>query len=201
MHSYIYEHKNGISLRKVEQEDLPLLKELKDESWFGTHHVAIVNMFNQQKWFEKISGDNSCYFLIAHDTKKNTDVGLYKIANIDNTNRCYDSAHDVFKHQRGKSFSKPVLEAGVDFGFEILNMHRINTEVLENNEASYKTAKYVGFSDEGVKRKSVWKVNQYLDSRMLGIIREEWVSLERVMAYGGCCNKSYEPKNTKNTKK
>ena len=195
MRSYIYAHKNGIALRKIEQEDLSLLKELKDESWFGTHNVAVVNMYNQQKWFEKVSSDSSCLFLIAHDTKSKEDVGLYKISNIDTINRCYDSAHDVFYKSRGKGYSKPVLEAGIDFGFEILNVNRINTEVLENNNASYKTAKYVGFVDEGVKRKSIWKVNGYLDSRILGIIRDEWKDLERVKNYNGCCNSSYEPKS------
>lgn len=194
MASYIYEHKNGISLRKVEFEDLPLLKELKDESWFGTHHVTIVNMFNQQKWFEKISSDASCLFLIAYNKETKQDIGLYKALDIDNTNRSYTSSNDVFKPYRGKGLGKLVVEAGVDFGFEILNVNRINTEILGNNEASFKIHKYVGFIQEGVKRKSTWRVNGYLDSRVLGILREEWNLLERVKSYGDCCNKSYVPK-------
>lgn len=197
MASYIYEHKNGIALRKVEFEDLPLLKELKDESWFGTHHVTIVNMFNQQKWFEKISSDSSCLFLIAHNIKTKQDIGLYKALDIDNNNRSYTSSNDVFKKHRGKGFGKLVVEAGVDFGFEILNVNRINTEILENNEASFKTYKQVGFVEEGVKRKSTWRVNKYLDSRVLGILRDDWLSLERVKSFGDCCNKGYVPKNRK----
>ena len=46
----MYIHKNGICLRKIERSDLPKLKELKNESWFGTHHVTFLNDYDQEKW-------------------------------------------------------------------------------------------------------------------------------------------------------
>ncbi len=44
----MYIHKNGLSLRKLERNDLTLLKELKNESWFGTHNISFVNDYDQQ---------------------------------------------------------------------------------------------------------------------------------------------------------
>ena len=87
---------------------------------------------------------------------------------------CQQSQH------RGKGYGKTVLEAGVDFGFEILNMNRIDTEVLENNFASMKTALYVGYVKEGIKRKAIHKCGEYLDSIVLGILKEDWSILDRV---------------------
>lgn len=190
----MYKHKNGITLKKLEKEDLPILKNLKNESWFGTHNISFVNDTDQQNWFQSLNANKSL-FLIAYKTDTDEQIGLYKIQNIDWINRRYDSAHDVFENQRGKGYSKPVLEAGIDFGFEVLNMHRIDTEVLENNLASYKTAIYVGFIQEGIKRKCIHKCGEYLDSNFLGIIRNEWKELQRVKNYGGICNVSYTPKN------
>ena len=135
--------------------------------------------------------------LKAIDTKNNEIVGLYKIQNIDWINRKYDSAHDVFINHRGKGYSKPVLEAGVDFGFEVLNMNRIDTEVIENNIASLKSALWVGYIEEGIKRKCIHKCGEYLDSITLGILKDEWVNLSRVKNYQGICNISYLPKNKK----
>ena len=194
----MYKHKNGIELRKIRKEDLSMLLELKNESWFGTHSIAILNMTDQENWFNRITNDSKNMVMIAMDTKfvLPTPVGIYKISNIDWINRKYDSAHDVFKEHRGKGYSTPVLEAGVDFGFEVLNMHRIDTEVLTGN-ISMKAALKVGFVVEGTKRKCIHKCGQYLDSTFLGILREEWSELERVKAYGGVCNLSYAPIDSK----
>lgn len=192
----MYKHKNGITLKKLEKEDLLILKNLKNESWFGTHNVSFVNTTDQENWFQSLNS-NKNLFLIAYKTDTGEQVGLYKIQNIDWVNRKYDSAHDVFEHQRGKGYSKPVLEAGIDFGFEVLNMNRIDTEVLENNLASYKSALYVGFIQEGIKRKCIYKCGEYLDSNFLGILFDDWKQLNRVKNYGGVCNLSYTPKNNK----
>ena len=193
----MYRHKNGITLKKLEFSDLEILKDLKNESWFGTHNVSFVNQLDQEKWFESLN-PNKTLVLIAIDSKTNDKVGLYKIQDIDWINRKYDSAHDIFEKYRGKGFSKPVLESGIDFGFEILNMNRIDTEVLENNIASLKSALWVGFIQEGIKRKCIYKCNNYLDSICLGILKSEWINLDRIKHYNNVCNLSYTPKNNLN---
>jgi len=188
----MYKHKNGITLIKIERDDLNILKDLKNESWFGTHKTSFVNEFDQERWFNSLGND---VLILKALNINNSIVGLYKIKNIDWINRKYDSAHDIFKEHRGKKYSKLVLEAGVDFGFEVLNMHRLDTEVLDNNIASLRSALYVGFKTEGLKIKSVYKCNEWLNSIVLGILKEDWISLDRVVKYNGCCNISYTPKN------
>ena len=189
----MYLHKNGLRLRKVEREDLGLLLELKQESWFGTHHIAILNRADQEAWFDAIRGRFDCLYLVAWDGDQA--VGLYKAQNIDWVSRRFDAGHDVFERFRGKGYGHKVVEAGIDFGFEVLNMHRIDTEVLENNEASLRTVLRAGFVREGVRRQAVHKCGRYLDSIVFGLLRDEWQELERVRAYGGVCNQSYRPKD------
>jgi len=192
----MYIHKEGIALRKLEREDLPLLKELKNESWFGTHNINFLNDLDQQRWFESLNSKTHL-ILIGIEASSDERVGLYKIQNIDWYNRTYDSSHDVFKSHRGKGFSKPVLCAGTDFAFEVLNMNRIDGQVLENNIASMKSAEYVGFTKEGVRRKSIYKCGEWLDSIHIGLLKSDWEKLDRIKGYGGICNVSYTPKNNK----
>lgn len=189
----MYEHKNGLKLVLLEREHLKAMKELKDESWFGTHHITMNNMVQQEKWFESLDNKNSMFFIVYN--RDDEPVGTYKLADIDWISRSYHSAHDVFKEHRGRGLSKPVLEAGVDFGFEVLNMHRLDTEVLENNIASLKSALWVGYTQEGIRRKAVYKCGTYLDSICLGLVREDWEQLERVKSYDNICNNSYTPKD------
>jgi len=192
----MYIHKEGIALRKIEKEDLPLLKELKNESWFGTHNINFLNDLDQQRWFESLN-NKTHLILIGIDAKSNERVGLYKIQNIDWYNRTYDSSHDVFKSHRGMGYSKPVLCAGTDFAFEVLNMNRIDGQVLENNLASMKSAEYAGFTKEGIRRKAIYKCGEWLDSIHIGLLKSDWEKLDRIKKYGGICNTSYIPKNDK----
>jgi RimJ/RimL family protein N-acetyltransferase len=191
----MYEHKNGLVLRKIEERDLKLLKKLKDESWFGTHSVSILNMSDQIDWFNKIMLDKNTLILIAEEGEKS--IGVYKITKIDWVNRSYDSGHDVFKLERGKGYGYKVLEAGVDFGFEVLNMHRVDTEVLSNNIASQKAILFGGLKQGGVRKEAVHKCGEWIDSILYGLLYEDWINLDRVKQHGGCCNLSYIPKDKK----
>jgi RimJ/RimL family protein N-acetyltransferase len=191
----MYQHKNGLVLRKFEQSDLSILLELKCESWFGTHRISIINSYDQEAWFERISKSNTDIVLIA----KNQDqpVGTFKISGIDWMNRSCNVGHDIFVKHRGHGFGNKIVVAGVDFCFEILNMHRLDAEVLENNVASQKTLFGGGFKEEGRRRQAVYKCNQYLDSFVCGIIKEDWLKLERLKTYNGVCNNSYKPLDKK----
>jgi len=180
----------------MEERDQDDLFDLKTESWFGTHNTAVISMDDQMRWYHNMLGDkNNMVFIVWDKSNNGRSVGVYKISNIDWINRRYDSAHDVLKDSRGKGYGKTVLEIGVDFGFEVLNMHRLDTEVLANNKASRKCAEYCGYKYEGTKKKCVHKCNEWLDSDVFGLLREDWEDLERVKNYGGVCNTSYTPKD------
>lgn len=181
----MYLHKNNIDLCKLDEHDLSLLLNLKDESWFGTHKISIINMYDQKKWFERLTTSNSELVMMAwYGTDK---IGIFKI-NIDWMNRSADIGQDIFAIHRGKGFGYKIVEAGIDFCFEVLNLNRLTAEVLENNTISQKVLFKGGFIKEGIKRDAVFKCNKYLNSIMIGIIRNDWVNLERVKQYGGCCN-------------
>lgn len=191
----MYIHKNGISLVKLSKSELPLLRDLKNESWFGTHNINFVNDTDQNNWFNNLNPHKQLV-LIA---KSNGDsVGLFKIDNIDWINRKCSEGHDTFKEHRGNGYGKLILEAGIDFVFEVLNMNRVEAEVLENNIASQKCCDYIGYPQEGVKKNAIHKCGEYLDSIMYGLTYDEWSTLERVkIKYDGICNLSYLPKNNR----
>lgn len=167
----MFTHKK-LTLRKLEKEDLRLLFELKQESWFGTHHVTIINNTDQERWFEGLDRHPhhpSSLFLIA-DEKKDfpCSIGLFKITNIDWVNRQTDVAWDVFELYRGKGYGKNLVEAGTRFAFDILNLRRLNAEILETNIASQKCAFAAGYDLEGRKRMAIFKNGKYVDSLMFG---------------------------------
>jgi RimJ/RimL family protein N-acetyltransferase len=205
----MYMHKNGVKYRKIEKSDLEQLWCLKQESWWGTHGTPIMSRRDQEVWFENL-GETTVMIAeiaaasLAHKCQEETipvGVGIY--SNIDWVNRSCDLSGSIYSFARGGETSKLAFECGLDFGFEILNMRRIQAEVMEYNLPAQKLEiDHLGFTVEGRRRKAVYKSGVYYDSIILGILRHEWE--ERLVARGmtnGCNNNIDHEKNCKLAKR
>lgn len=181
----MYQHKNGGRLRKVEVTDLPSLLELKGESWWGTHTTPILNSDDQVKWFENMPANLYCLILEIADVP----VGVTIISDIDWIARTAKISGSIYKKNRIDSIIKTCCEIGVDFAFEILNLRRLDAEVLISNYTAQRyEIGYLGFVVEGRRREAVYKAGIYYDSLVLGLLRTEWANQERILAYHGSCN-------------
>ena len=65
----------------------------------------------------------------------------------------------------------------IRYGFEQLNLHRINSFAISFNERSLRLHLRVGFKEEGRQREAVFKNGNYYDHVMFGLLREEWQEL------------------------
>lgn len=184
----IYKHKEGVTLQKADESDIDFFTELKNESWWGTHRSLIVNSGDQRNWFQSIPS-NALFMMSYYNGQK---LGVAAYTNIDYLGRTLDIAGTVHKKERGEA-SFAGFKAGTDFAFEILNMHRLNAEVLETNLAALKIdLGILGFRYEGRKRKAVYKSGIYIDSIVLGLLREDWEKQPRILSYGGVCNINFD---------
>jgi RimJ/RimL family protein N-acetyltransferase len=169
---FLYTHKNNISFRKADKQDAAKLLELKNESHFGTHTVTLANMTSQEKWLEAISEETHCprnLVLIASTTRE-FDCGIFKLLNIDWQSRRAEAGWDIFHECRGKGLGKRLVKAGVDFAFEILNLRRLDAQILATNEKSLKCAQAAGFEVEGTQRSAIFKKDRYVDNLLLGVL-------------------------------
>lgn len=167
----MYKHKNGVVLRKLALSDLSRLKALKEESWWGTHSTSILNHEDQYRWYSSLPGSTLC--MITEIDEMPTGIVIY--SSIDNTSRVLSISASVFHCYRSPETNRRVFRCGTDFAFEILNMHRIEAEVLECNLAAQQLEiDFLGFKVEGCKRESVYKSGKYYNSLVIGLLRTEW---------------------------
>ncbi len=167
----LYRHHNGFSFRKLERDQLPFLLSLKNESWFGTHRISILNSDDQERWFESLDSDSHCpTCLILTAFCGGFPSGLWKLFNIDWQNRRAEVGWDIYKEYRGRGLGKRLVESGVAFCDDVLNLHRLRAEILVTNEASKKCALAAGFELEGVEKEAILKKGKYVDNLMYGII-------------------------------
>lgn len=163
---------NEYRLRKVSEDDLKQLLDLKNESWFDTHQVSILNREDQDRWFKSLDSHphSPRNLVLIFEYKDHQNIGVFKFSNIDWVNRTADVAWDIFSAFRRQGHGKSLVKAGCAFGFQILNLRRLNAEILETNIPSMKCAQEAGFIREGTKREAVHKMGKYIDSHMFGLL-------------------------------
>ncbi len=78
------------------------------------------------------------------------------------------------KNIRGKGYGKDALNQLLDYGFNELNFHRIQLNVLEFNVAAIALYEKAGFKREGIFREFVLRDGKRYDLYLYGLLIREW---------------------------
>lgn len=98
-------------------------------------------------------------------------VGLY---NIDNRIRKAEFAIMIGdKASWGRGLGTVTSKQVIDYGFEQLNLHRIELEVLSSNTRAVKLYQKLGFSHEGILRDAQFRHGVYIDVVRMGLLEHE----------------------------
>ena len=81
------------------------------------------------------------------------------------------------KQNRGLGIGTEAFNLTMEFGFEELNLHRIQLTVLSYNTPAIKLYEKLGFKREGVYREFIHRDNKRYDMYLYGILRTEWENL------------------------
>ncbi|KYK28335.1 MAG: hypothetical protein AYK23_05625 [Candidatus Proteinoplasmatales archaeon SG8-5] len=76
--------------------------------------------------------------------------------------------------EASKGYGTEAIRLMLDYGFDSLNLHRIELGVFDFNERARKAYRKLGFREEGVKREAVYMKGEYHDIVLMGILRKEW---------------------------
>lgn len=68
------------------------------------------------------------------------------------------------------------LTAVIDFAFDTLKLHRIEADVDTENAASLRLLEKLGFKREGLFRDRWFVYNEWQDSVMLGLLKQDWLA-------------------------
>ncbi|MGI6297643.1 MAG: GNAT family N-acetyltransferase [Saccharofermentanales bacterium] len=126
-------------------------------------------------YVNKIIKDKSRYdFLIINCQGKIVGESVINEVDTDNMSACFRIG--IFDRKNfGRGIGTEAIKMTLKFGFEELNLHRIELEVFSFNERGYRAYKRVGFEEEGIKRKAVFIEGKYHDIIVMGILRDEFL--------------------------
>lgn len=74
----------------------------------------------------------------------------------------------------GQGYGSEATKLMVDYGFEILNLNRIQLHVFAGNERGIKAYEKAGFVKEGLLREAMYHNNEYCDFYVMGILRRDY---------------------------
>ncbi|MBP1950952.1 GNAT family N-acetyltransferase [Virgibacillus litoralis] len=168
-----------VYLRPVESEDLEIfyVKSLWDKE--GRRLTGTQTVFSRlgvQSWFENISTDSSRIDLIICLQENNQPIGDIAMLDIDHQNRNSVVRISIFEQEFwGNGYGTEAMSNLLEFGFEILNLHRIGLDVYSFNKRGIKSYEKLGFKQEGIIRDELFYNGEYHDSVIMGLLKDEFV--------------------------
>lgn len=76
------------------------------------------------------------------------------------------------KADRGRGYATEALHLIMDYGFEILDLHQLYSNVRSDNESSLALFKRVGFEVTGLKQDWIYELGKYYDEYTLQLLRK-----------------------------
>jgi len=168
---------SNILLRKPEPADAPNLYRFRNDPEVVRALGGFSSGYSAQaikEWIER--REKSFDDLVWTIADRETDaclghVGLYR---IDHRVRACEFAILIGDPSRwGKGVGREVSSAVVAYGFDELNMNRIELTVLASNARAIRLYEDLGFVREGLKRQAQFRRGEYIDVILMSMLSSE----------------------------
>ncbi|MGI9016188.1 MAG: GNAT family N-acetyltransferase [Euzebya sp.] len=126
-------------------------------------------------WADRLKSTQDHHFAIRLLDEHNSLVGTLGFTSIEWSNRVAELSITVPDPSRwGKGYGTEAISLAVEFGFEEMNLHRIQLSVFSYNTRALRAYERVGFVREGVLREYLARDGRRHDMIVLGLLAEEW---------------------------
>lgn len=163
-------------LRAIEESDLELIRQWNFDPEIRTSFNSSfpVSMYEQKKWFERLSGDNSKKKLVICDKESDQAIGVISAMRIDHINKNCEVGWTIGnKNFWGKGHSVDAILYFCDFLFQHLNMHMVYGYVLSTNEKTlYFDQNKIGFEITGKYKETIFKDGTYIDNVIVCLFKD-----------------------------
>ena len=93
---------------------------------------------------------------------------------INKKNNNAELGYWIGKPYWGKGYCTEAAKAVLQYGFEVIGLHRIQATHFSHNPASGRVMQKIGMSYEGCLRQDTWKWEKFEDVELYGILKSDW---------------------------
>ncbi len=171
-----------IVLRAVEREDLPRLcafnNDLEVELAGGGDPPYPQSLARLQAEYDANvakGGRDGGWFAIEVDGRFIGQCAMHGFN--DSAYHCELGIGIGVKEYWGKGYGREAVTLLLDWAFRYRNLRRVWLTTISSNERALRCYRACGFVEEGRLRQHAWDAGKYVDLVYMGILREEWESL------------------------
>ena len=168
----------NIHLTKIQEKDMEYIYKWLSDSEFLKYYDYYPPLPQSKKEVDKTFHyyENSGKSIVFAVRKENKTIGIAGFDDIIKANKVatlFIGLGD--KNQRGKGYGTETMKLLLNYGFNELNLHRIQLNVLSFNEGAIALYSKLGFKKEGVLREFVLREGERYDLFYYGLLKEEWL--------------------------
>lgn len=172
-----YLHGKKVHLRPLEITDTDFILEIVNNDIEVRKFTGTQLLFSREQIESYIrrqpDNESRVSFAIAKNESKEV-VGEAVLNDISHINRSASFRIFIAGKHIGNGYGTEATGMLLDYGFGMLNLHRIELEVYTMNERAIHLYEKAGFKREGVKRENWYFDHDYYDSIMMSILKEEY---------------------------
>jgi RimJ/RimL family protein N-acetyltransferase len=173
-------HGKLVRLRALEPEDEPLLHE-----WFndpevtstGGGHGYPISHARERDWIDEASrpGYDACHFgVVALDSDHL--IGTVSLRQTSPENRSANLGLAIGEKSRwNQGYATDAMRVACRFGFEQMNLHRIELSTYAEHAAAIRVYEKVGFRIEVRRRDAAFYGGRYCDHVLMGLLEGELI--------------------------
>jgi RimJ/RimL family protein N-acetyltransferase len=177
-----------VHLRAVEESDLPLLHAWANDEvlWSSLGGWRFPSSFDSAKaWFAGLKSDALNHRFVVETNDDAQVIGLANLVGLDWKNRHAEHGMQVSSaDDRGKGYGQDTVMAVMRYAFDELGLERLDTDIIEFNEASLRL--YIGkcgWREEGRQRRWHYRLGRFWDRILVGVTRDDYAELVRTTGY------------------
>jgi [ribosomal protein S5]-alanine N-acetyltransferase len=148
------------------------LTETELQNVFGTEDLTQLREMHQ-KGMESFR--ISHFLFLIHLKSKNCVIGQIGFHTWNYVHHRAELFYHLYKEEdKNKGYMKEALPIVIKYGFEGLNLHRIQAMVAKDNIPSVKLIEHNGFVFESTAREDYWVEDHFEDSECYSLLKSEW---------------------------
>lgn len=162
-----------VRLRPLEREDLRFVHHLNNNAtvmryWFEEPYETFAEL---SALFEAhIHEQNERRFIVDADGDSS---GLVELVEINTVHRSAEFQIIIAPASQGRGLAVEATRLALDYGFSVLNLHKIYLIVDRENEKAVHVYAKAGFRQEGVLKEEFFMNGQYRDVIRMGIFQRD----------------------------
>jgi RimJ/RimL family protein N-acetyltransferase len=169
---------DDVVLRRPETKDLEALYRQKNDPEVAEQLGGFSRGYSRADivdWLERHRRASDEVLWAIADAQDDACLGHAGLYRIDHRVRSAEFAIMIGERAaQGRGLGKKITQFALRYGFEDLNLHRIELSFLSSNDRARRLYEGVGFKEEGVLRAAQYKAGRYLDVVLMSILRNEF---------------------------